>query len=937
MKLSRRLFALCLALTLALTWIGASAETAKDAAISAAEGTFIDSLKLFLQNLQKQNTVVMRQNMGLERFESRHQSYEGQPYVNDTWIKGVGVDIYQHIDEEKMITVQDGEYTGIRIADYEGEDTFRRGGFNTEGVAPLLESDIVDEFFSLLGENLSDCVTESQGHTSLRVTGEDFLNAVHASVAALLADEQYGPLIEGLGLMSGVGAEAMQSLTETWDLVLPSDMVGDVNLDALLLTLDVMKVDTAAGRVSSWTGTLFDGESMLSFALNSEYRSAEGVYTFTGDLFGAEDIFSVDGTYNDRTGAVDVTVAYSWMPFDLSDVSDWDLLSYDGVSSTDDTAAYGYGELRIEGYLLENMTSLRFIDDTSTFYFNMNRENGLSFSVVGYDDFGTNLSLSYHRRGESLGLYLRMTDPYDTEALNLTIDGIGTGRPVVDFMIDDGYELITASYADGVFDMAVDDQSIHCVFTSSATEWDMTMETSGEGLFDLGSVQIHAEVDPSEDDPTLNITVSYVDFGVSVNAMTIYIGKAEPIEPEVIDERLVSWILPDGTMTEPEGIPEPEELNEYEQAILGTWSDGAHTFTFNADRTGSYDAGTGEALPFTFAATEEEISILYDGNDTPSGRAYALEGDALTIANRFGTDEFVCARVGDGEQNAPDEGAGEQTGRRGTASSMMNSVNSRRPQQPAGPEPTDMPEPTDTPEPTATPAPTPFAASPELIAEVQTRLIELGWMDGTQMTGAYDSATSLAVLDFQRYINSKYPDAQLPEDGNADVNTVNWLTWIGAPERPASLTYAEPTEEPEPEPTAKPGESQAGRRDAASNMMNSVNSRRPETAQRPASPEPTDELWQYPTEEPPQSDMAALEGEWVSESGQYAYTFNADGTGSYVMMSLATLDFTYTATDTELSIVYEGVDAGMTLSYELEGDTLVVLDAAGGSVTYVRR
>ena len=119
----------------------------------------------------------------------------------------------------------------------------------------------------------------------------------------------------------------------------------------------------------------------------------------------------------------------------------------------------------------------------------------------------------------------------------------------------------------------------------------------------------------------------------------------------------------------------------------------------------------------------------------------------------------------------------------------------------ATPEPTDTPAPTATPEPTPTPSPspTPFAASVELINEVQDRLAYLGWLDESQKTGVYDNATTLAVLDFQRYINTLYPDAGLPEDGNADANTVNWLNWDGAPTRPEVLEFSEapaPTDAP---------------------------------------------------------------------------------------------------------------------------------------------
>ena len=120
------------------------------------------------------------------------------------------------------------------------------------------------------------------------------------------------------------------------------------------------------------------------------------------------------------------------------------------------------------------------------------------------------------------------------------------------------------------------------------------------------------------------------------------------------------------------------------------------------------------------------------------------------------------------------------------------------------PAPTNTPVPTDTPVPTEepTPSPTPFAPSAELTATVQARLIELGWLDASQNTGVYDNATTLAVADFQRYMNSINGDKiTLPEDGQADDLTLRWLKWSGAPTRAPLNTTPAPEESVTPEPT----------------------------------------------------------------------------------------------------------------------------------------
>lgn len=117
------------------------------------------------------------------------------------------------------------------------------------------------------------------------------------------------------------------------------------------------------------------------------------------------------------------------------------------------------------------------------------------------------------------------------------------------------------------------------------------------------------------------------------------------------------------------------------------------------------------------------------------------------------------------------------------------------------PVPTATPEPTDTPEPTATPepTPTPFIPSEATTREAQGLLIELGWLDASQLTGVWDNATRMALSDFQKYLNSINPDVVLPTDGNADDITMTWLRWTRAPHRPDVIEYT-----PEPETTATP-------------------------------------------------------------------------------------------------------------------------------------
>lgn len=113
-----------------------------------------------------------------------------------------------------------------------------------------------------------------------------------------------------------------------------------------------------------------------------------------------------------------------------------------------------------------------------------------------------------------------------------------------------------------------------------------------------------------------------------------------------------------------------------------------------------------------------------------------------------------------------------------------------------------------TPVPTATPASGPVDAqryrlvngdsSREEIRALQKRLYELGWLEKSQVTGKYDTATRQAVRDFQAYVNDRYkPREKLGVDGMAGPKTQQWLYEGDA---------AKPTAKPTPKVTPRPDE-----------------------------------------------------------------------------------------------------------------------------------
>ncbi|MBQ8954388.1 MAG: peptidoglycan-binding protein, partial [Clostridia bacterium] len=94
---------------------------------------------------------------------------------------------------------------------------------------------------------------------------------------------------------------------------------------------------------------------------------------------------------------------------------------------------------------------------------------------------------------------------------------------------------------------------------------------------------------------------------------------------------------------------------------------------------------------------------------------------------------------------------------------------------------------------TAEPSPTPRVTlepvlvnknTPEgTVRALQSRLIELGWLDIAEPTGYYGDQTKKAVRAFQQLIHDRY-DSSVGVDGYAGVVTVSWLNRDDAPWNP---------------------------------------------------------------------------------------------------------------------------------------------------------
>lgn len=81
----------------------------------------------------------------------------------------------------------------------------------------------------------------------------------------------------------------------------------------------------------------------------------------------------------------------------------------------------------------------------------------------------------------------------------------------------------------------------------------------------------------------------------------------------------------------------------------------------------------------------------------------------------------------------------------------------------------------------------------------------------------------------------------------------------------------------------------------------------------------------------------SIVGVWVYPDLGYAYTFNADGTGSYGVGEDASMPFTYTDDGKSVEIRYEGTTDGNKYDYSIAGEKLTIKDDFGSDVVYEKK
>lgn len=85
-----------------------------------------------------------------------------------------------------------------------------------------------------------------------------------------------------------------------------------------------------------------------------------------------------------------------------------------------------------------------------------------------------------------------------------------------------------------------------------------------------------------------------------------------------------------------------------------------------------------------------------------------------------------------------------------------------------------------------------------------------------------------------------------------------------------------------------------------------------------------------------QAEVVSLVGSWAyEENSAYVYTFNDDGTGSYLFNF--EMPFTYEEDGLTISILFEGNSEPMELGYKIVGDRFIITDSFGSEVVYIRK
>ena len=236
---------------------------------------------------------------------------------------------------------------------------------------------------------------------------------------------------------------------------------------------------------------------------------------------------------------------------------------------------------------------------------------------------------------DGTGKYEYLNDESTAAAIaRFIIADDGTITPFIGLFVEDTpFEDLTAKFAeDGT--MLLSGKWISADFTDAVlSENNGTISTTISVAKEAGSVSLVFNFRRLDDEGWTD-----EDPGFGASQIEQCKGKTFDELAEIIGYSASDY--PAAPAAEPEAdteAPADEGGKAASGAIVGSWeyTSGGYVYTFNADGTGSYSAGS-TVMEFTYTDKGDSVEILYTGNTMPNVFKYSISGNTLSIDDSFG-------------------------------------------------------------------------------------------------------------------------------------------------------------------------------------------------------------------------------------------------------------------------------------------------------------
>lgn len=78
-------------------------------------------------------------------------------------------------------------------------------------------------------------------------------------------------------------------------------------------------------------------------------------------------------------------------------------------------------------------------------------------------------------------------------------------------------------------------------------------------------------------------------------------------------------------------------------SLVGKWAHDSFVYTFNEDKTCSYDAA-GTLMKCTYKVDGDKLSILYDGSTASFDTTFTIKGNKLNVKDSLGNDTIYIKK-----------------------------------------------------------------------------------------------------------------------------------------------------------------------------------------------------------------------------------------------------------------------------------------------------